>query len=371
MTTLYKLNNNNNLSWWKIEQTDNTYTITWGQQIGGKEHGNNHYKEPTPEEAEAKVASLIAQQIDRKGYSITRPLKQPDRPMLAQKYQDRVEDVETWESIYIQPKLDGLRCIATSEKMTTRKNLPINTCPNISQVLTELPPEIKLDGELYIHGTDMETIQGYVIRNRAHKLHYLIEYHVFDLVDTELPFKERTLILRQVVKKLQDTYKEMFDSYIEIPEKLRPKHTLYPSSCPIQLVDTLNIETTPNKHKQVFNSYLQDHMKAGYEGSIIRNGNGFYSIDYRSPDLLKHKQRLSEEFEIIDISAGYGNTGIFVCRTSEGKTFEATPSWTNERKRWLLNNKERFIGRILTVEFERYSKDNIPLKPIGKTTRED
>lgn len=40
------------------------------------------------------------------------------------------------------------------------------------------------------------------------------------------------------------------------------------------------------------------------------------------------------------------------------------------KKRYLLRNKEKYIGKWLTVEFEKYSKDKIPLKPTGKCTRD-
>lgn len=372
MTTLYKMNNTNSISWWTIEQHDTDYSIKWGQRLSGKEHGHNYYSCTTAQEAAAKVASLTKHQIEREGYSLERPKSQPDKPMLAQRWEDRKEKFD-WTLYSLQPKLNGLRCIATQESITSRRLERIVSLPNIESILSYLEPNEKLDGELYIHGVDLQTLQSYVMRNRAHKLHYMVEYHVYDYVDLELPFVERSLQLNSIVKRLTEIHRELYRDYCEIPEKLRRSTVAgLQQDCPIKLVPTHTYTRYAGiNHKEVISNYFRDCRKEGYEGCMIRNGDSLYELDYRSPNLLKYKEKMDAEFEIIDVSPGYNQTGIFVCKTKDGGIFEATPKWTTERKRYLLANKERFVGRFLTVEFEDYSRDGIPLKPIGIATRTD
>lgn len=375
---LYKLNNNNNISWWEIYQDGNDYVISWGQDVTTKDkaHSNiNVYNTPSPERAEAEIESRINEQIERKGYSKDRPTNPPDLPMLAQTYDSHYEKVKNgtrddFLEFALQPKLDGLRCIGTRHKITTRRNLVLKSCPHIEYMLSGLPEDIKLDGELYIHGTDLQTIQSYVRRNKPHKLSKLIQYHVFDIVDTEMPFHERYELLKQVVGSINEYYKQMEEQHRSIPSQLRTNDI--PASVPIVLVPTqfYSMKMCTEQGTHLLKQELKSALKQGYEGVIIRKKDHKYGINYRSPHLLKYKQRLDNEFEIIDIAEGYNKTGIFVCKTSEGAVFEATPAWTTERKRSLLVNKELYIGRMLTVEYEKLSTLGIPLKPVGKTTRE-
>lgn len=372
---LYKLNNNNLISWWKVEISDgnpSSYLISWGHDIRTRKNisaNHNGYTTISPEKAEAEMAALIKFQIERKGYTESIPKAVPDLPMLAQKWENHVGR-DPWPNAIFQPKLDGLRCFATKTKMTTRKAEIISSCPHISYILEHLSGEHKLDGELFIGGVDLQTIQSYVHRNRPHRMYKEIEFHVFDYVHNEMPFRERYEVLRKIIKELMIIHADLKEVYNTIPEKLRSRNHLS-DGCPIKLVSTTFIDT-PTNHPdflKTLKTYHKDAVEAGYEGAIIRNPNSTYDLNYRSPNLLKYKMRQDAEFEIIDVNEGHEATGIFVCKTKDGGIFEATPSWPADKKRFLLRNKEKYIGKWLTVEFEKYSKDKIPLKPTGKTTR--
>lgn len=380
---LYKLNNSNSISWWKIEQAVDAhnnpragYTISWGHDVRTANNislNSNYYDTTTPEKASADIDSAIAFQINRKGYTTTIPTSVPDLPMLAQEWKDHVDKRgrEPFSRVCLQPKLDGVRCIATRDKMVSRKSELITSCPHISYLLEHLDPEHKLDGELYIHGVDLQTLQSYIIRNRPHRVHKEIQYHIYDYVDTEMPFIERYEILRKIVKRLILTYDDLLATFESVPEKLRSRTPLSPN-CPIKLVTTVLVDNSSHDPKflPTLKAFHKDAVEVGYEGAIVRNADAPYQLNYRSPDLLKYKDRMDAEFEIIDVVEAYNKMGTFVCKTKEGNVFEATPSWTTDKKRWLLRNKEKYIGKLLTVEFEKYSKDKVPLKTTGKATRE-
>lgn len=375
MTTLYKMNNNNLISWWTIEVHEDGYSISWGQdhthQVGQK----NFYHTGDRDRAEVEAMSRVNKQIERRGYSEEVPAKTPDLPMLAQKYADHQERVLTgtpdWSEFALQPKLDGLRCLASKNKLVTRQNLTITCLDHLTMLTDLLPEEMRLDGELFIHGVDLQTIQSYVRRQRPIPGTNRIEFHVFDLVDTELPFRERIELVENVVSFLEDQYDEIKEFEQGVPEKLRGPTNLAPRF-PIKVVPTSFVKAEPCsvEGQHIISRHHKNSVEAGYEGSIIRKADHYYYMNYRSPELLKYKEFMDEEFEIVDIDEGYNSTGIFVCKTKDNKWFKATPSWTTPRKKKLLLNKEKYIGRMLTVEFEKYSADGIPLKPIGKSTRE-
>lgn len=364
------------LYWWKIERTGKHYCVSWG--VGNSNTATDNYNDYTcltEERAEFEVASRINKQIDRLGYSIEVPTARPTLPMLAQKYSEHERLVkdgkrEPFARTSIQPKLDGIRMLATRETQTSRRAEPIVSVPHIAQCLEALPPEIMLDGELFVPNTDFQTVLSLVKRQVPHKLYREVQYHVFDVLDDEMPFIDRYELLKRTVETLQEVHRDLIASMADIPEKLRT-NKLVPV-CPIHIVPTLHLDMPSNSYqtqhliKQEFNRY----RKLNFEGLIIRNMDGLYDVNTRSPDLLKFKHFEDHEFEIIDINEGYNKTGIFVCKTSEGKIFEATPAWTTPAKQVLLKRREHYIGRWVQVEYETLSREGVPLKPVGKLTTE-
>lgn len=376
-TILYKINNTNKISWWEIEQVEDGYTISWGQDLASKTNtslNKSHHPTPTPEK---EIESRIRRQKQRKGYSEKIPKSPPDLPMLAQKWDDHQDLVgrcrrTRFEQVAIQPKLDGLRCLATKTDMKGRRNVRIKSVPHISNILSYLPEDARLDGEIYCHGVDLQTIQSYVMRDRPHPCGYALEYHVFDLVDTDRPFKERIKLVRKIISYLEEQHSKLWEELSTIPEHLRGVSQVT-ETCPIKLVPTieLNDHCQSEQVRSVMKQEFKARRKAGYEGLMIRDLDGLYEMNYRSPCLLKYKERQDDEFKIIDVAEGHDRTGIFICETKEGKIFEATPSWPKIRKQRLLAKKEAYIGKLLTVEFMYYSKDKVPVQTSGKAVRDN
>lgn len=336
----------------------------------------NKYTAPTPEKAQQEVDSRIANQKKRGGWEEKIPKRVPDMPMLAQKWEDHAEKTmlgkrDRFEKVAVQPKLDGLRCIADYNSTQTRRNLKIRSVPHITNILSYLPQDARLDGELYIHGVDLQTLQSYVARNLPHPCSIEVQYHVFDIINLDLPFVERHKLLAKAIQYLTEEHKKAWEDFKTIPPQLRGKAQMS-ELCPVRLVPTHFIDQpcedpeTRAEIKSLFTTYRNQ----GYEGVMVRDQNSHYEMNYRSPHLLKYKIREDAEFEVIDISEGYDKTGIFMCKTEKGKVFEATPAWPLFRKKMLLTNKDKFIGRMVTVEYEKLSQDGIPLKPVAKCTRE-
>jgi ATP-dependent DNA ligase len=113
--------------------------------------------------------------------------------------------------------------------------------------------------------------------------------------------------------------------------------------------------------------YHDKFIAEGYEGTMIRNTKSLYQPNKRSYDLLKLKNFLEEEFEVIGWSVGKGkfsNIPTFKLITKENKIFEAVPKGSEEIRLEYLQKADSYIGTKSTVRFFEYTADKIPRFPI-------
>ena len=76
------------------------------------------------------------------------------KPMLAHKFDINRVDYTQPEGYYIQPKLDGIRCLFTADGAYSRNNKKFMNLKHIEMALKpffEQHPDVVLDGELYNH----------------------------------------------------------------------------------------------------------------------------------------------------------------------------------------------------------------------------
>lgn len=375
-TILYKRTATNEVWYWCIQPdtvSGTSYQLEWGIQ-GTRSPQFQEVMCGSRQKMVSEVRSRIREQMDRKGYTLHVPDTVPQLPMLAQKWEDHYEKVlsgtrEPFPRIAIQPKLDGLRCIADKDKIVSRRNEVITSLPNVQRVLKYLPPGMKLDGELYIHGVPLQTLQSYVRRQQPHQLHTSVEYHVFDLISDE-PFHKRYEILNFIILSLQQQFDHYLRELSSLPSHIKTTDLIFPF--PIKVVPTKfhNEESLHPTSILTIKNTFQHYRSLNYEGVMIRNTESDYDLNYRSPNLLKYKEYEDGEFEIVDVVEVANRCGLFVCKTPEGKIFEANPAWTNEAKRRLLKLKDKYIGKWLHVQYEKLSLNGIPLKPIGKLTHD-
>ena len=91
------------------------------------------------------------------------------KPMLACDYNDYKDKIEY--PVYVQPKLDGIRCIVRKDGMWSRNGKPIISAPHIFENMKHLfvkDPNLIVDGELYIHSNnnDFNTICSLVKKQK-------------------------------------------------------------------------------------------------------------------------------------------------------------------------------------------------------------
>jgi len=282
----------------------------------------------------------------------------PLLPMLAHPYKTRKHDIK-WPC-FIQPKLNGVRCLATKKSnddivYISRKGKKWETLDYMTPYLLPLM-EIgdTLDGEIFNPDLTFQEITKRVKRVKTSRFNISsdpLEYHIFDIVDQHRTFADRfgSFILRYAVY--------CKDSTVATDKKN-----------PVVIVPTIEV---------LDEDHMLNHHKAwtqqGYEGTMLRNLTGLYVADNRSKDLQKHKDFMDAEFQIVGGHEGTGRdkgTVIFICINADGQRFNVRPKGSlADRSHW-WNVLGELIGCQLTVKFQNYSDDGIPIFPVGLNIRD-
>jgi DNA ligase-1 len=266
------------------------------------------------------------------------------KPMLAHTY-------DGWErQCFAQPKLDGMRCLATPDGLWSRNNLPIISAPHIEAHLSEFfkqNPNIILDGELYNHEfhDNFNSIMSLAKKIKPTQKdlelsEQYLQYHIYDLYD-------------------QDFKADVYSTRLKRLDDINDNMPYFFGKTLIQVETSMIISEEDLEHHYL--KVLQD----GYEGQIIR-----YDREYqqkRSNYLLKRKEFVDEEFELLDIEEGAGNwEGLAkraVCLSKEGIKFGAGISGTQEFCAKLLKEKGRYVS--VTVKYHALTPDGVPRFPIA------
>lgn len=262
-------------------------------------------------------------------------------PMLAfdvSKYEDLLFTVPT----YVQPKLDGLRCVSFSNILQSRNGKIFVSCPHLHR-----EDKTILDGELYNHAlkedfnaiislTRKKNLDAEMLKNSKE----WIQFHVYDMPGPEV-FSER--------------YEKLVDHFYE--HKLQEKgYVLVP--------------TKPVKSLQELEEAHEEFLNAGYEGTIVRLDLGGYE-NSRSKQLLKKKDWVDEEFTITGWEEGVGNRSNTIGKfylEKDGIKFESNVKgdfkYLTDLWKDINANPDQYKGLSATVKYFRRTPAGVPRFPI-------
>jgi DNA ligase 1 len=405
LPTLYGVEKNGKIKTWCASiylrgtnaSTNPAYAIIeHGQQEGKKQTTQRDYTEGKnigKKNETTPLAQCIAEtkrkwtdKRDKESYQTTLPSQAPEAqadtpaaaPITAKKYfpmlaQSFAPDSKTAKKntivfpCYVQPKLDGLRCVIYLDPITgeirrqSRTGTYFDTMTHIAQSLAPLfakYPNAVLDGELYTTEMPFEELAGHIKRklldDADHEKLKVIEYHIYDVID-ETP--TATYEVRH--NSIKRMFASLAASTVSSPHALPPY---------IRLVNTVEAKT-PADFKLNFAKFIEE----GYEGIMLRNKEGKYRGNYRSHDLQKYKEFVEEEYPIVGFTQGDGRdkgTVIWICRTKEEKEFNVRPRGTIAARTFLFNNGHKYIGKMLTVIYQELTEEGKPRFPVGKDVRE-
>lgn len=277
-------------------------------------------------------------------------------PMLAHpyaKYEKLVLQKMRTSKVYSQPKLDGVRCIATRQGLFTRQGKPILSAPHIEKaalkILNKYENVEALDGELYSHNLfdDFNKIISLARKtkpteNDLRESEEDLQYHVYDCITKNREgYSLRWKLLRKMIVEQQF----------------------------IKLVDTVRVNSLLELNDNYCNC-----AAAGYEGQIIRL-NAPYE-NKRTSSLLKRKDFIDEDFVIVDVIEGKGNrSGMagalrLITNKKNPKKFTSAIMGTNKYRKQLLADGKKLIGKRATVKFFAYTLDEVPRFPVVKAIRD-
>jgi hypothetical protein len=150
------------------------------------------------------------------------------------------------QTMFLQPKLDGVRCIFTKQGAFSRSGKKFKNVQHLRRELKPFfasNPTVVLDGELYNHAfkDNFNKIISLVRTQHATKDQTLIQFHCYDYVQTannhSFDWRNKCISL-------------MIHNY-----RLRYTHS---------------VATTLTPNKGLATIFNNQNLKAGYEGSILR-----------------------------------------------------------------------------------------------------
>ena len=283
------------------------------------------------------------------------------KPMLAYPASDK--PIDYTKPVYIQPKLDGVRCLIQYERRTQpREDVVVaysrtgKEWKNIQHILAELKPffqanpNVILDGELYNHDLkdDFETIISLVRRQKPDDIDMLesrdlVQFHCYDCIDIGL-----------------------VDASFENRMNFITHHV--PSSYCIKHVTTDRVY----KHEEALDIHHNANLVNGYEGSILRT-NDPYACK-RSHNLRKFKDFSDTEATITSWVEGkgkrIGTIGKFMAIDADGNEF-GMPVMDNFKKlRTMFKEMQTWVGKTATFTYFERTKAGSYRHPLFKAIRD-
>jgi len=373
---LYSQNSDGSIQVWQITVIGNKIIRVFGRQGGAEQrtedvihHGKNigRANATTPEQQAVSEAQSAWQKKQRSGYNSDPKAAAAGRvskayiaggiePMLAHKWREHSHKIVY--PAFMQPKLDGIRCIAILKKgkctLWTRTRKQIKSVPHIVAALEQAfhPTEsVVLDGELYNHKyrDQFEEIVSLVRKDKPDPRCDMVQYHVYDTIRP-------------------GSFSSRLDWLEQVP--------LSGTRCPVSLVTQCCINTVvlvptvrvaaPEEVIQ----YFTDCRSDGYEGAMIRNDAPYEHK--RSYNIQKIKEFDDAEFKIIGVEPGRGRMAecaVFVCQ-GKGGEFRCKMEGALDTLKQYLDKPKTVIGKLLTVRYQGLTNGKLPRFPVGVCVRD-
>ncbi len=294
------------------------------------------------------------------------------------------------EGMYVQPKLDGVRCIVSFDEgapvLTTRngkKFVHLNHLRTqlrmlrlaVEKKVPEIDPEnLVLDGEIYapdilgevvmvgnkstyrdsrLHLSNeqrFDVISGAArpTRTSAHPLEKQLSFFVFDALDItkpSMPQGERLTLVQHILSRAPAICTNI---------SLVPSILAYA----IEEIDAIHGDITANQ---------------GYEGIVIRSSKLIYQPGRRALGMRKRKDSEDAEFEVIGAALDPGvepHHFVWNCRTKGGETFSVKPMGDEQMRQEMWNDRKKYLGKMMTVRYQALTELGVPRFPRAVAIRD-
>ena len=247
-----------------------------------------------------------------------------------------------------QPKLDGIRMVVNTRGLYSRSNKEIVAVPHIAEALADFikdHPTVTLDGELYNHELkdNFQKITSLVRKtvnlgaDELAESKELVQYHIYDMFDSANP---------------NMTFMQRYN-WIQKNVHLVNKKTVGIHLVPVAICET----------SEEIDVMYGEYTQAGYEGQMIRQDTVYENK--RSKGLLKRKEFITEEYEVVEVHEGQGNWAGYAKRLTlkmaDGTTFSSGIRGSQAKLKELLENPNIDWA---TCRYFELSNDGVPRFPV-------
>ena len=277
------------------------------------------------------------------------------KPMLAYPVSDKPINYD--DKIFMQPKLDGVRCLIQYDKgKVTAYSRTGKEWKNIHHITSSLEKWFQsnqttvLDGELYNHDLrdDFETIISLVRRQTPDDIDMLesrdlVQFHCYDVIHPDnSKFEDRNRFVKYCV--------EQSSPYVHVVNSM-----LCASDEDAKEIHAVN-------------------LACGFEGSILRTNDVYHQK--RTHSLRKFKDFHDTEATIVGFVEGKGKRkgtlGKFLMRDADGIEFGCPPGKGYNYKDLsnLLHRAKHYVGATATFTYFERTKAGSYRHPLFKCIRD-
>lgn len=224
----------------------------------------------------------------------------------------------------VSEKYDGIRAIWTGKHLLTRQGNRIYA----PKWFTAPLPDVWLDGELWTSRQNFEALSAIVRTHIPEQERWReVNYMVFDMPDTELPFAQR------------------YKNYSSLVEQLNVKH-----------IKAVKQQQFQSNH--ALSRHLESMVEKGAEGLMLHLASAPHQPG-RSDALLKLKPYFDDEAEVIAHLPGKGKytdmLGALRVRNQQGTEFSIGTGFTDAER---ANPPP--VGSIITYKYHGYTNNGVP-----------
>jgi len=330
-------------SWWQ-ELTDGSLSTAQFATPYECKPKNLGKKNEISGEAQAtkEFDAIVKKQTDKGYHEEGKVTKVLPLPMLAQKFTERKHKITY--PVFVQPKYNGMRMLYDGDKAWSRGGKLI--IPEVVAHLQFNTKNIVIDGELILPDNPKLQVTMKAAKKFRPGASDKLQYVVYDIIKDER-FGLRTITLENIV-----TVAKLNNPNIKIV------------FAPTYIAD----------NEAEVMKYFKQFIREGYEGIMVRDDHENYCVGQRSNQLQKYKEMQDAEFLIVGVREGEGSykgCAVFQCENKDGKLFECNPEGTLEYKQELYQDRKNLINQYLTIRFQEYSSDMIPIFPVGVGVRSE
>ncbi len=261
------------------------------------------------------------------------------------------------QSVFIQPKYDGVRAVWDGQQFWTRQNKPI-LVPHIQAYLLERKIEAMLDGELIIVGETFNVTSGIVRQTYDSGAKRRLVYIAFDAPEYQKSYTERYAWLwnRLNPAPLENNTKSL--PIVDSPVKVATAWRI--NRCDWALNQDMN---------DAVEFRLAKEVDAGWEGIVLKDADALHSYT-RSYSCLKYKPTKFMTVTIEDFQPGRGKytgtLGALICSIKDNSRGVKVSGMDDAMRDRIWHNQDIYRGCQVRIEYQELSEYGVPQFPRYK-----